>query len=97
MRKFDRAIADLTEAIRLAPGAVAWRLGRGDANFEKGDLDHAIVDFTDAIRLAPTSPVAFDERGRAYERKGEGLKAKEDFAQAKKLLGNAQRGRNAGK
>src|SRR6516165_1783137 len=50
---FDRAIADLSEAIRLDPKYAEAYYLRGVTYRNKGDSDHAIADFSEAIRLAP--------------------------------------------
>jgi tetratricopeptide (TPR) repeat protein len=50
---YDRAIADLTEAIRLDPKYVWAYASRGEAYRMKGDYDRAIADLTEAIRLDP--------------------------------------------
>ena len=49
----DRAIADLTEAIRLDPKYANAYDNRGLAYRDKGDMDRAIADLTEAIRLDP--------------------------------------------
>jgi tetratricopeptide (TPR) repeat protein len=54
---FDKAIADYTEAIRLAPNFVVYST-RGLAYQSKGDLDHAIADFESALRINPNDDVA---------------------------------------
>jgi len=49
----DKAIADLTEAIRLDPDDAVAYSNRGFAYSNKGEYDKAIADLTEAIRLNP--------------------------------------------
>jgi tetratricopeptide (TPR) repeat protein len=49
----DKAIADYTEAIRLAPKCAEAYTNRGISYYEKGEQDKAIADYTEAIRLDP--------------------------------------------
>lgn len=63
-RNFDLAIADYTEAIRLAPRNVTAYAGRALAYFKKGNRDQAAADFSivnkldsaKAAELAATDP-----------------------------------------
>jgi tetratricopeptide (TPR) repeat protein len=93
----DRAMADLTDAIRLNPNdslayndrALIWR--------DMGDVDHAIADFNEAIRLdpLPRSDVpgiphvnVYTNRGLAWQAKGDVDRALADFDQALRQDGN---------
>jgi tetratricopeptide (TPR) repeat protein len=84
----DRAIADLSEAIRLdfdhagSEGAFAFR---GEAYSEKGDHDRAIADFTSAIRFQPLNPGIFGCRALAHHEKGEHKKALADLNEVIRL------------
>ncbi|MDR3466254.1 MAG: tetratricopeptide repeat protein [Xanthobacteraceae bacterium] len=49
----DRAMADLTAAIRLNPNDSLAFSDRGILWRETGDVDRAIADFTEALRLSP--------------------------------------------
>ena len=50
----DRAIADLTEAIRLSPVPLAWLYGsRAGVYAQQGRYALAIVDYNEALRLDP--------------------------------------------
>ena len=55
---FDKALADLTEAIRLDPKLAQAYLCRGEAYSEKGEHGKAIADITEAIRLEPKNAKA---------------------------------------
>jgi len=92
---FDRAIADLSEAVRLDPKYAEGYYGRGLAYGNKDDLDRAIADLSEAIRLAPELEAAHPEtiirrlahynRGRAYDSKGDFDHAIADFSEAIRL------------
>lgn len=73
--KYDNAIADYTEAIRLNPNSVDAYIERGIAYRTKRISDKALADFTEAIRLNPNSVDAHVHRGIAYH-------IKEDYGQA---------------
>ncbi|MDJ0448328.1 tetratricopeptide repeat protein [Methylocystis sp. JR02] len=50
---YDRAIADVTEAIRINPANGPLYSARGNVYKWKGDYARAIADFSEAIRVAP--------------------------------------------
>ena len=50
---YDGAIADFTEAIRLAPNYVYAYNIRGVVYRQKGDYDRAIADFEEALKINP--------------------------------------------
>ncbi len=68
--RYNRAIADFTEAIQLEPANVMAMINRGEAYRLKSDYDSAIADFTEAIRLDPQNALAFNNRGIAHRSKG---------------------------
>ena len=83
---YDRAIATLSEAMRLNPndeGLASFK--RGIAYGSKGDYDRAISDFSEAVRLDPKSVLAFRNRGLAYDKKGDYDRAIADFSEAIRL------------
>ena len=77
--EFDKAIADLSEAIRLDPKLVIAYNGRGLAWMRKGDFDKAIADYSEAIRLDPQNTRAYEYRGLALYAKGDYEKSITDF------------------
>jgi tetratricopeptide (TPR) repeat protein len=88
-KEFDVAIADLGEAIELAPDKAEYYANRGrrytlrgQENNDKSDYDKAIVDFTEAIRLAPKMADYWNERGWAYLNKEDWIKALADIEEA---------------
>ena len=83
---YDRAIATLSEAMRLNPndeGLASFK--RGIAYGSKGDYDRAISDFSEAVQLDPKSVLAFRNRGLAYDKKGDYDRAISDFSEAIQL------------
>src|SRR6516164_8432899 len=91
----DRAIADLSEAIRLDPKYAEAYYLRGVSYRNKGDLARAISDYSETIRLAPKVAAAHPEtiirrlahynRGSAYGNKGDFDRAIADFSEAIRL------------
>ncbi len=77
--KYDKAIADCVEAIRLDPKNGEAYYYRGHAYGKKGDRDKAIADYSEAIRL---NIGAYRERGYAYQEKGDLEKAIADYSEA---------------
>jgi tetratricopeptide (TPR) repeat protein len=81
----SRAIADLDEAIRLAPqNAEAYR-NRGIAHRLNRDLDRAMENQTEAIRIDPNFARAYNARGFAYWAKGDFERAIADYTEAVRL------------
>jgi tetratricopeptide (TPR) repeat protein len=64
-QKYDRALADFGDKIRLADDAEA-RYQRGDAHLHRGDKEKALADFTAATRLDKRHGPAHAARGRLY-------------------------------
>jgi Flp pilus assembly protein TadD len=54
--QLERAIADLDQAIRLAPADAASFNNRGAAHLKVGNYTKASTDLREAIRLEPTFP-----------------------------------------
>jgi len=75
----DRAIADLDQAIQLAPDDVRAYRDRGNAWGRKGDTDRALADYEQAIRLHPDDPGLLHDRALMWQRKGELDKALVDL------------------
>ncbi len=85
MKKFDRAIVDYSEVIRLMPGdARGWR-NRALIWLMKYDDDQGIADYDQAIRLDPTDALSYNNRGHAHLAKGHRDKAIADFRKALEL------------
>lgn len=69
--RFDDAIKDLDEAIRLAPDLAAAYNNRGVAYQKKRDFRRALADYDQAARLEPKSSTAVMNRGNAHAMLGE--------------------------
>jgi tetratricopeptide (TPR) repeat protein len=80
--RYDRAIADYTEAIRLDPKFARAYVNRAIAYNAKGDRDTAIADSDEALRLDPRSAAAYNERGAAHSAKGDPGRAIADYTRA---------------
>ena len=61
----DEALADLTEAIRLAPRQASLWNNRGHVWDLKGEYENAVRDYSEAIRLMPSYATAYANRGLA--------------------------------
>lgn len=81
-KQLDRALAVLSEAIRLKPEMVRAHFHRGVAHYRKVDYEEAVVDFSEAIRIAPEESWYFTWRGAAYLEQGYIDEAIADFSEA---------------
>ncbi len=66
---WERALADLDAAIRLAPADAKNHHLRALVRLQKEELDKAIDGFSEAIRLDPGFAVAYRDRGLAWDAK----------------------------
>jgi tetratricopeptide (TPR) repeat protein len=85
---YDRALAALSEAIRLDRTNADNYIARGFASLFKTEADKAIADFTAAIQLDPESAVAHEARAEAYLTAGQPELAERDQHNAQQLLGD---------
>src|SRR5262249_25823344 len=67
---YDRAIADLSEAIRLAPGNSTYRQTRGEAFFQKREYDRAIADLSEPIGFNHKYDQSSPSRGLSSKARG---------------------------
>src|SRR5262249_42605451 len=81
----DKAIADYTEAIRLAPREASHFNNRGLAYAAKGDQARAIDDYGKAIELEPKDATRWDNHGVAHGRNHDHAPAPGDSAAALNL------------
>jgi tetratricopeptide (TPR) repeat protein len=68
-KRYEWAIADYDEAIRLDPKNAFAFFNRGNAYMEKGQYDRAIADFDEAIKLNPNFAEAIKRRAEAVAKK----------------------------
>jgi tetratricopeptide (TPR) repeat protein/S1-C subfamily serine protease len=64
--RYDLAIRDYAEALRLDPSSSKAKVGRGQAFLAKKDYQTAMEDFNDVLRLDPESVMAYVGRGTCY-------------------------------
>ena len=83
--RFEDAVAEFDEAIRLDPGHAEAFSSRGLAQGSLGNLSRAVQDYTEAIRLDAQSVVAYNNRGIAFRALGQSRRAIEDFETAIQL------------
>jgi tetratricopeptide (TPR) repeat protein len=78
-KDFDRAIADLTEAIRLDHDAVVAYQDRAASYRNKGQYTLALDDLNQALRLAPSDARTLMSRGVIYLKLNAAARAIVDF------------------
>lgn len=61
--RYDLALKDASQAVRLAPHHVNSYLNRGRIYANKEVYELALMDFSRAVRLAPENPMGYLERG----------------------------------
>jgi tetratricopeptide (TPR) repeat protein len=74
------AIADYTEAIRLAPSNADAYFDRGNARLDAGAFDLAIEDYSKALGLNPRLVQAYGNRANAYLNEHRFALALDDFS-----------------
>jgi tetratricopeptide (TPR) repeat protein len=87
----DEKLRFYNEAIRLKPDYADAFNNRGNARYDKGDLEGALQDYTEALRLKPDYADAFNNRGIARRAKGDSEGALQDYKEAIRLGYNSQR------
>jgi tetratricopeptide (TPR) repeat protein len=87
-KKYDEAIAEYDEAIRLDPKNAEAYLQRGIAYSGKGDEDRAFAEYNLAIQINPNYAEAFHYRGIIYQGKGDNALAIADYTQAIRINPN---------
>ena len=86
--RFEDAIAEYDEALRLDSQYAVAYYNRGAAYFTLGQFERAIEDYGEAIRLTPNDPgAALSHAGRAmaYTALGQDADAQPDIAKAVEL------------
>jgi tetratricopeptide (TPR) repeat protein len=70
-RDSSRAIADISEAIKLDPKNTRYYNERAGSYRAAGQLDLALADFNELIRLEPKNDGWYMNRGQAFAEKGD--------------------------
>ena len=83
--KFDQAIVEFNEALRIDPTYKRSYNSRGNAWKGKGELDIAIADYNEAIRLDPNFAFPYNGRANAWSNKGEWDRAIADYDEVIRL------------
>ena len=83
--RYDLAIEDFDESLKLKPESASIHNWRGAAYYRQGRYDEAVADFTEAIRLKPDSALHYNWRGDAYYKQGRYDLAIGDYNEAIKL------------
>jgi tetratricopeptide (TPR) repeat protein len=81
-RKYDVAIDDLSQAVKLDPNDVWAHANRAIAYVWKRDFDGAAKDIAAAKAIAPDNPVILRAQGLFFETKGDPKSAADYFAKA---------------
>jgi len=82
LKKYDLAIADYSEAIRLLPDFEYGYANRALENCRKGDYRAALPDYDQALRIRPDNAYALYGRGVARIRSGDTAAGNDDLAAA---------------
>ena len=77
--KYDRAIKDYNEAIRIEPDYAEAYYNRGNAYSKNGEAARAIQDYNKALALKPDYVEVYNNRGNIFLDKGELNRAIADF------------------
>lgn len=82
LKKYDLAVADYTEVIKLLPSFEYGYANRALANCRKLNFTAAIADYSQALRVNPKSSYALYGRGIARIRSGDTAGGKADLSAA---------------
>ena len=82
---YKKAFMHYTRALRLKPDIPEGYNSRGNAYYEKGDIDKAIEDYNKAIEYNPDDALLYNNRGGVYFDEGSIDKAIEDWNKAVEL------------
>lgn len=80
--RYDQAIAEYNQAMRLDQRFSLAYSGRGTAYCLEGEYDRATADHDQAIRLDPANAMNYNQRGNCYAKKHEYDRAIADYGKA---------------
>jgi tetratricopeptide (TPR) repeat protein len=83
--KFEEAVKDYDQAIKLKPDLAEAFNNRGTALIKQGKYVEAVKDYDQAIKLKPDYAEAFNNHGTALAKQGKYVAAVKDFDQAIEL------------
>lgn len=81
----ERALADLAEAIRLAPDSPYPYYNRGNVHYDRKQYERALADYDAAIEREPELALAYYNRGLAHQKLGHREESIGDFRKALSL------------
>ena len=87
-QKYQEALADYAEAIRLRPDETEWRVGQSRVLYWKGDCKKALISLDQAIALRPKDPALLELRGDIARADGQRAVALAAYREADALLPN---------
>ena len=67
LERYEEALADYSEAIRLNPEGPSAYVNRGNTYDDLERYEEALADYSEAIRLNPEDPSAYYNRGITYD------------------------------
>ncbi|MGD9647372.1 MAG: tetratricopeptide repeat protein [Pirellulales bacterium] len=82
---FKQAIADIDQAIAMAPSDLNWYLDRARYHLEAGDFKASLTDFNHVIKANPNNAEAYQGRSRVTQREGRYADALADLTKALEL------------
>ncbi len=83
--RYDQAIKDFNDALKLKPNDALLITYRGVAYYAKGQNDLAMKDFNRAIEIDPKAGKAYYQRGMIYENQEKYAQAAAELKKAKSL------------
>jgi serine/threonine protein kinase/tetratricopeptide (TPR) repeat protein len=85
-KRWDRAVADLEEAIHLSPGDPRPLANLAAVQRLRGDLREAVASLDRAITCKPDDAVLVYTRARVHLQRQDGARARQDLERAVKML-----------
>ena len=85
---FPKAIADLSQAMKLDPASSKYVYDRGVAYFENGQGDLALADFDHALAVNPKDELALEGRAEVFLFRGDLARAGKEFDAAATMSGD---------